>query len=122
MMIFHMPRRPNFRTATYRARGPNGFPVAILVPDMQTERFHIPYFGELSSDELVYGASPVLPPSYDIVTSSAAVPPNSEAPPSYYDVVKSHDKPPEYVQSVSVDPSNKQPSGYREWLNLTDLR
>ena len=96
-----------------RGRGPNGFPVSIQFPaEMGDERFHIPYFGDVTPDQVVYGATPVQPPSYETATSSVnySNPPMdaSEAPPLYEDVTKDAVLPPEVVAHLQNAPKDNQ--------------
>ena len=98
------PRRTR-RPATVRARGPNGLPVSVQFPvELGDERFHIPYFGDVTPDQLLYGATPAQPPSYEVATSSMnySSPPvdASEAPPLYEDVTKDAALPPEVVAQL----------------------
>ena len=101
------PRQQRMRRpATARLRGPGGFPVSVQFPaDLGDERFHIPYFGDVTPDQLVrYGAAPMpqQPPSYETATRGVSYSPgrnpppplvvgaasSPEAPPSYEDVAK----------------------------------
>ena len=90
------------RLTTLRALGPNRLPVSVQYSvELGDERFHIPYFGDVTPDQLVYGATPTQPPSYEVATSSVnySSPPvdASEAPPLYEDVTKDAALPPEAV-------------------------
>lgn len=93
MFGFHSPK-PSRPGAVVRSQGPNCLSVSIQIPIDQEEdwRLHIPYFGEVSPNQIVHGAGPVLPPSYEMVTSGLGyvVPPQdgSGAPPLYEDITK----------------------------------
>ncbi|KAK7506036.1 hypothetical protein BaRGS_00002758 [Batillaria attramentaria] len=108
MFAFHSPKHPRRRgrrTTTLQARGPNGYPVTIqFSTDPEDGWLHIPYFGDVTPDQLEHGAVPVLPPSYEMVTSGLNYPnppaDGSEAPPLYEDVTKDG-VPPELVQHMS---------------------
>lgn len=85
MLVFSnrlVRRRP--RTG-FLSRGANGCHVTIVLQDAEGDVVRLPYFGDVRRDQLVYGAAPILPPSYDMVTgditNSGGLP--SEAPPPY---------------------------------------
>ena len=105
MYAFNRPPRRTRRPVTLPARGHDGFPVFVQFPVvLDDERFHIPYFGDVTPDQLVYGATPTQPPSYETATSSVdySSPPvdASEAPPLYEAVTKDAALPSEVVAQL----------------------
>ena len=69
--------------------------------ELGDERFHIPYCGDVTPDQLVYGATSTQPPSYEMATSgvnySSSPVDAAEAPPLYEDVAKDAALSPETV-------------------------
>ncbi|KAL8584770.1 hypothetical protein ACOMHN_035689 [Nucella lapillus] len=99
MLLFNRQRYyAHSRTTTRMHRGPQGVPVAIQFSSGGNDDFlNIPYFGEISREELVMGAGPMQPPAYEVVTAGGvgvgvgySAPPIdvSDAPPLYEDIAK----------------------------------
>ncbi|KAK7088130.1 uncharacterized protein [Littorina saxatilis] len=116
-VMFAFNRQQNLRqrrATTVRARGPNGFPVSIQFPvEMGEDRVHIPYFGDVMPNHMVLGASPMQPPSYEMVTTGYSKPPTdvTDAPPLYEDITKNSVLPPEVVAHLLNENKDSEQSG-----------